>query len=260
METQYKIINAEHIVEPPNPNRFDLEENALKDLAQSIKEVGLLQPITVRVLGDKFEVVAGHRRFRACLLAGVINVPCTVRTLSEDAAEQVKAHENLYRSDLSPLEEPHFLARLIQKRVALIPETAKRLSRSEEWVKSRLEILEYPEYFWPAIENGDLQLGVAKHLAKITDEVYRKMYFESAVNNGMKVWQAETALRQFEAGLLTPSSIIMPDPAAVNPRATSSYKTICEKCRQVGETPNIKTVWIHLECPAEPAQPHTEAP
>lgn len=248
-----QIINAQFILEPPNPNRVEIDDEELKTLAQSIKDIGLAQPITVRPIGDKYEIVAGHRRFKACLLANVINIPCIVRILNDSEAEQVKAHENLYRQDLNPLEEAIYISRLINKDPLKIPEVAKTLGRTEAWVNERLDLLSYPEYFWPAIEHGNIALGVAKWLAQITDDVYRKMFFESAVNNGMKVWQAETCYRQFEQGILTPSSIIMPEPTAENPRPTAIFQQECAKCGSLGESANLRTVWIHKECPPNSA-------
>jgi len=252
-KTEVQIINAEHIVEPPNPNRVEIKNEELQELANSIKTIGLAQPITVRPVGSKFEVVAGHRRFKACLLAGIINIACIVRTLTDDEAEQVKAHENLYRTDLSCTEEAIYLARLINKDPEKIPEVSKIVGRTEAWVKERLEILQYPEYFWPALDSGTISLGVAKSLAQITDEVYRKMFFEQAIRDGMKVWQAEYYKNQWEAGIFKEGSEIMPPPEDAKPGTVPTVRQVCAKCGQVAESPNLTNVFVHVECPPPPS-------
>jgi ParB family chromosome partitioning protein len=250
-----KIINAEHIAEPPNPNRVELDDEKIKDLAQSIKSIGLQQPLVVRAVGDKFEIVAGHRRFKACLQVGVINIPCIIRELTDEQAEQVKAHENLYRADLSCTEEAIFLARITEKNPEKIPEAARIVGRTEAWVKERLEILQYPEYFWPALDSGTISLGVAKSLAQITDELYRKMFFEQAIRDGMKVWQAEYYLNQWQAGIFKEGSEILPPPTDAKPNAVATVRQICAKCGQVAESPNLTNVFVHVECPTPPPLP-----
>jgi len=250
-----KIINAEHITEPPNPNRVEIADDKLKELADSIKQIGLQQPLVVRAVGDKFEIVAGHRRFKACLHVGVINIPCIVRQLTDDEAEQVKAHENLYRSDLSCTEEAIYLARLTEKNPEKIASAARIVGRTEAWVRERLEILQYPEYFWPALDSGTISLGVAKHLSQITDEVYRKMFFEQAVRDGMKVWQAQYYFNQWEAGIFKESSEIMPPPDSAKPGAVATVRQVCAKCGQIAESPNLTNVFVHVECPTQPPLP-----
>lgn len=250
---EYKVINAEFIIDPPHPNRVAIDPEELQALAQSINQIGLKEPLIVRPIGEKFEVVAGHRRFKASLMAGHINIECIVENLTDDQAEDVKAHENLFRQDLTPLEEALALNRLLATDKSNLPEIAKRRGKSEQWVQDRLDILTYPEYFWPALDSGQISLGVARWLAPIQDEIYRRMFFDSAVTNGMKVFQAETCYRQWEGGIFSPSDVIMPKPGEKNPDAPAPFRTECQKCLTMGEVPNIEMVWIHKQCPESEA-------
>lgn len=249
---KFTLINAEHISEPPNPNRVEINHEELQKLADSIKNIGLAQPITVRPVGDRYEVVAGHRRFKACLLAGVINIPCIVRTLTDNEAEQVKAHENLYRQDLNPLEEAIYISRLINKDTSRIGEVATTLGRSVEWVESRLGILDYPEYFWDPIATGVVKLGVAKALAQITDETYRKMFFDQALQHGMALYQAEHLLSQWEHGIFKPAEAIANMPNENPSQEVPKFRTKCAACSLEAEEPNVISVFVHKTCPDTP--------
>lgn len=258
METALKLdevrtINAEHIVDPPNPNRIELSQVELQELAESIKKDGLINPIMVRPVGDKFEVVAGHRRFRACLIAGVINIKCVVRTLTDAEAEDIKAHENLFRQDLDPLEEAIYLGRLIGDDDTQIPVVAARMNKTEQWVTDRLNILTMPDYLRGYIRGGNVGLGVAKWLGAIGDEVYRKIFSDQAANNGMSIRQAEYLYRQWELGLLKDSTTFMPPVGADGQRQEYHFKAPCAKCGDIATDPNVQSVWIHKECPGSEA-------
>ncbi len=251
MTNQITEIYADQIIDPVDPMRIELDRDAIHELAESIKAEGLIQPITVRLTGDKFEVVAGHRRFNACKIAGIIKIPCIIKEMTDDQMIEIRAHENLFRQDLDPVEEAIAIGKLVGEDDSKIPSVAKRMNKSVEWVEERLNILTYPDYFLPAIRGKKLSLGVAKYLARIDDETYRKMFFNSALSNGMPVWQAEYYLRQYEIGVFKNSAeIIPPDPASDKPEAVR-VRTKCERCGGIAEEPNFRNVFIHIKCPDE---------
>lgn len=271
MPDEIKIINAEFIIDPPNPNRVELDVEQLQALADSIKQIGLQEPIIVRPIQwcaldnkpfipicgtehvghsiEKYEVVAGHRRFRACLLIGKVNIECIVKSLTDDEAEDIKAHENLFRQDLDPLEEAIFLGRLIGNDDTKVAVVAKRLNHSEQWVWERLTLLSFPEYLQIYLRTGKIGIGVAKWLGRIEDDVYRKMYCEMAANNGMSTIQAEYLFRQWDMGLMKDSSTIMPPPEGPTKSTYSLLKARCAKCGNEAVEPNIYSVFIHKDCP-----------
>ena len=248
---QITEIYADQIIDPIDPMRTELDKDAVFELAESIKSEGLIQAITVRPVNDKYEVVAGHRRFRACMIAGLVKIPCVIKELTDDQVIEIRAHENLFRVDLDPIEEAIAIGKLVGDDDSKIPDVARRMSKSVAWVEERMDILTYPDYFLPAIKSKKLSLGVAKHLAQIEDDIYRKMFFDSAVSNGMAVWQAEYYLRQWEAGIFKNSTeIIPPDPASDKPEAVR-VRAKCERCGGVAEEPNLQNVFIHIKCPAD---------
>lgn len=260
-------------MDPANPMRSEVDRDAVFELSESIKKHGLINPITVRpfcrqvtldgsthnyekvCVRDKhiiaYEVVAGHRRFMACKLAGLNELPCVVRELSDDESWSVMAHENLERQDIDPVDEALFLGRIIGEDELKIKEVSESLNRSPQWVASRLEILSYPDYFLLPIKKGEVRLGVARILAKIEDDYWRKHFFESSIRNGMSIPQAEYAFAQWNMGILASPVDVDLDGA---PQATYTPKpasAICSACRREAVEPNMQLVWVHLECPDE---------
>lgn len=264
-------IYADKIIEPVDPMRSYMDRDRIDDLASSIKQRGLIQPITVRPVvkhldicegftehngvclnckqAIRYEVVAGHRRFKACAIAGIVKIPCIIKEMSDQEVIAIRAHENLFRDDINPVDEAIYIGKLIGDDDSKIPEIARQLNRSVLWVEDRLNILTYPDYFLPAVRDKKLSLGVAKYLAAIEDDVYRKMFFNSAVSNGMAVWQAEYYFRQWEVGIFKDSSEILPPDETLDKPEPVKVRAKCEKCGQVAESPNLKSVFIHVECP-----------
>lgn len=242
-------IYADRISDPENPMRSDIERETLFDLADSIKKEGLINPITVRPKGDGYEVVAGHRRFAACKIAGIVKIACVVKELNDEQAFSLMAHENLFRKDVDPVDEALFIGRLIHNMDMTIEKVAEKLNRSVQWVADRYEILTYPDYMVVVLKDGRLKLGVAKWLGQIEDDTYRKMFVDNAVNHGMSVRQAEYLFRQYELGLLTPSEKIMPSDIELPAGEPAKVKAICARCGQMAVDPNLRNVFIHKECP-----------
>ena len=245
-----KLINAAQITDPHFPMRSEVDQGAIWQLAESIKREGLINPITVRPQGDKYEVVAGHRRFIACKLAGVIDIQCVVRDLNDEQAFEIMAHENLERQDVDPVDEALFLGRVIGEDESKVRGVAEKLNRSEQWVHDRLDILTYPEYLIRALKEGKIKLGVAKWLGRITDETYREMFVNNAIRDGMPVWQAEYYHAQWAGGVFKKGEEILPPPEGANPSAAAKARAKCERCGGIAEDPNLRNVFIHVECPA----------
>lgn len=250
---EIRTINLQLIDDPVAPMRTAADDAAISELAASIKLHGLINPITVRPRGERFEVVAGHRRRLACKQAEVWDVPCVVRDLNDDEAADVMATENLERQDVDPVDEAIFLGRLVGEDAAKVPEVAKRLNRSEEWVWSRLEILEYPENFLPLIKAHTLPLGVFRELAKIESDFWRNQYLEMALKNGMSIVQARYCFDQWHLGLAPEPDAVLPASSDIAPKEPPKMKARCARCGQEAIEPNLTLVYIHERCPDEEA-------
>lgn len=255
-----KSIRSDLISDPVVPMRVELDRVKLFELADSIKLQGLINPITVRPIGDRYEVVAGHRRFAACKIAGVVDISCVIRDLSDDQVFEVMAAENLERQDVDPVEEAIFISRLLKKEGATVADIARRLNRSTQWVDDRLDILDYPDYMVDYVATGALKLGVAKHLFKIKDEIYLKQFCDSAVKNGMSVLQAKLLESQWDCGVLAPTIDFMPDNSELVDSERYRARAICEKCGTIAIEPNLKAVFIHGDCPLTLEASESETP
>lgn len=184
-------IFTDRIDDPGNPMRSELDREGLFELASNIKQNGLINPPTVRPVGDRFEMVAGHRRLAACKIAGIIKIPCVVRELTDAEVFAIKAAENLERTDIDPVDEANFIAQYILQTKLGVPEVAKSLRRSVGYVESRLAIGQMPEYMKAHIKQGGLKLGAALALFEITDDAMRHLWVDMAVRDGISVAQAE---------------------------------------------------------------------
>lgn len=251
MSEKIEKISSDKITDPVNPMRSNIDRDKIWELADSIKREGLINPITVRPKGDKFEVVAGHRRFMACRIAGLIEISCVIRELTDVQAGEIMAHENLFRENIDPVDEALFLGKLIGADAAKIPEYAERLNRSEQWIRDRLEILEYPDYLIQYVKLGNISLGCAHNLFRIKDMVYCKMYADSAAKAGMSIRQADYLACQYEMGLLVPSETIIPANSELANSEPPVFRARCAKCGEMAEEPNVQSVFIHKKCENE---------
>ncbi len=182
------VAVADLVPGPFNPRRhFDEEE--LAELAASIAEKGVLQPILVRPgEGGMYEIVAGERRWRAAQKAGVHEVPVIVRALSESEALEVALIENVQRSDLNPLEEAQGYARLIEQFGYTQQQLAEIIGKSRSHVANTLRLLNLPEQVREMVRAGELSAGHARALVAVADaeELARKI-----ARLGLSVREAE---------------------------------------------------------------------
>jgi len=185
-----KKIFTNEISLPVNNMREHIDRDAIFDLAADIKKNGLISPITVRPVGDKYELVAGQRRFLAHQYGGIIEIDCIVKKLTDEQAFAVMTSENLARVDVNPVDESKHVGRLVELKNGDLKEVARIVGRSEKWVKDRLAIASMPDYMQDVLAAKQMKLGVALELIEITDERIRRMWCEIAVRDGVSVAQA----------------------------------------------------------------------
>ena len=152
----------------PNRNqpRHDFDENALAELADSIREHGVLQPLLVRPLpGGTYQIVAGERRWRASRMAGLTELPVIIRDLDDVATMEVALIENLQRSDLNPMEEAMGYQELMQQHGYTQEQVAKRVGKSRPTVANALRLLALPEETARLVRDGKLSSGPCPGIA-----------------------------------------------------------------------------------------------
>jgi ParB family chromosome partitioning protein len=187
------------------PSRFqprrEFSESALEDLARSIREQGIVQPIVVVARGDKFEIVAGERRWRAAAMAGLDRVPITVREKSSDRdLLEAALVENLQREDLNVLEAAHAYARLREEFSLTQEKIAERVGKDRATVANSLRILKLPETVREKIRSGALSAGHAKALVALASTDDQEMLAEEIVRRALSVRQTEKRVARLAAG------------------------------------------------------------
>lgn len=193
----FAYLATSDIDDPERPMRSDLSQENLQDLALSIKQMGLLEPIVVTPRGDRYEVVAGHRRITAAGLVGLDEVPCHIVTGNQEQIEMMKIHENLIRQDVNPWDEATHFARLITDMKLTPGKIANMTNRSDGYVRQRLALLSMDNRLQEAVRDGKLRLSVANELAKINDPAKLGTMLGYASTQGItadvaKRWVAES--------------------------------------------------------------------
>jgi ParB family transcriptional regulator, chromosome partitioning protein len=185
--------------------RIDMHEDTLKELAESIRVQGVVQPIVVRSIGKtngetRYEIVAGERRWRAAQLAGLATVPALIRDIPDDAAVAVALIENIQRENLNPIEEARSLSRLVQQFDMTHAEAAEAVGRSRAAVSNLLRLLELPEPVSRLLESGALDMGHARALLGIGAPELMIEIAQRAAKQGWSVRETENAVRRLGQG------------------------------------------------------------
>mgnify|MGYP001069570486 FL=1 len=180
----------------PEPNRSqprkDFDENSLSDLAQSISQHGLLQPLLVRPLPiGGYQIVAGERRYRACRMAGLTEVPVTIRELSDTETMELALIENLQREDLSPIEEALGYKALIDEHGFSQEEVATSVGKSRPAIANSLRILKLPDSVLEYVKQDKISAGHARALLMLDNEEDMLELAELIYKKDLSVRQAE---------------------------------------------------------------------
>ncbi len=190
--------------------RIDMHPEALEELADSIKAQGVIQPIVIRAIdastasGDqKYEIIAGERRWRASQMAGMAEIPAVIRDVSDQAAIAMALIENIQREELNPIEEAGALRRLIDEFYMTHQKAADAVGRSRAAVSNLLRLLELESGTRRLLENGDLEMGHARALLALKGE-QQSYTARHVVSKGMSVRETERLIKK----ILNPKEIV----------------------------------------------------
>lgn len=203
------------LIEPNNfQPRTTFDEERLEQLAQSIRANGIIQPLLVRKLSsDKYQLVAGERRWRAAQRAGLHRVPCVVKEIPEDKMLELALIENIQRQELNAIEEAHAYKRLIETLGLTQEMVAQRVGRDRTFITNYLRLLRLPEDIQRMVEAEQLSMGHARALLGVDEpEVQRKLAKEVG-EKGLSVRQVERAIKRIVEGEETETvTVIKEDP------------------------------------------------
>jgi ParB family chromosome partitioning protein len=202
------VLDVTQMVAGMYQPRTRMDEGALYELAESIKAQGIMQPILVRLLRDgphkdKYEIIAGERRFRAAKLAGLQNVPVLVKDVPNDAAAAMALIENIQREDLNPLEEAYGLERLVKEFGLSHEQAAQAVGRSRSAASNLLRLLNLTKLVQDMLMAGDLDMGHARALLAL-DPAEQISAANQIAAKKMSVREAEQLIKKLKA---TPSQV-----------------------------------------------------
>lgn len=178
-------------------NVFD--EECLGELAESIREHGVLQPLTVRSLGKGYyQIIAGERRWRASRMAGLKEVPARVIEADDKKATELAMVENLQREDLNPIEEAKGYKALMQEYGLTQEDVAKRVSKSRPVIANSLRLLSLPENLLQKLENGEISVGAARTLLSLADDELIQAAAKKITDENLTVRDAEKLIKRLK--------------------------------------------------------------
>lgn len=184
--------------------RREMDPEALEDLANSIRAQGVIQPIVVRhILGGRYEIVAGERRWRASQLAGLTEIPALVKDIPDEAAMAIALIENIQREDLNPIEEAFALQRLLNEFAMTHQQVANAVGKSRATVTNLLRLLTLAEEVRVMLEHGDIEMGHARALLSLTENAQIDAA-RMIVDKGLTVRDAEELVRRMQMPNLPP--------------------------------------------------------
>ncbi|RHW36111.1 ParB/RepB/Spo0J family partition protein [Lysinibacillus yapensis] len=195
-EDQIEKIDLQKLIVNPFQPRKKFEDEAIEELAQSIKEHGIIQPIVVRKKGKKYEIVVGERRFRAAKLANLTEIPAIIRDLTENQMMELAILENLQREDLTPIEEAEAYQSLIEKLNFTQEELAKRLGKSRPYITNHLRLLQLPDSVIQLINNGELSMGHGRTLLGLKNKRRIPEVADKVLKQSLNVRQLEALIKQ----------------------------------------------------------------
>ena len=205
MEKTILQVPVEDII----PNRFQprlsFDDTSLNDLALSIKQHGIIQPLVLRRKNDKYEIIAGERRFKAAKLAGLASVPAVISNLDDNASAEVAIVENIQRKDLTAIEEAKSFQALLDKGYMTQDELARKMGLSQSAISNKLRLLTLDESVQEAILSEKISERHARTLLKVPSHEKQKELLNKIINERLTVKQLEDEIKNME---LTPNNEI----------------------------------------------------
>ena len=228
--TSDTLVDITKIQPNPNQPRTHFNETLLQELSESIRENGVLQPLLVRKKGQKYEIIAGERRYQASKLAGIEKLPVIIKDVDDQKMLELALIENLQRSDLNPIEEAKGYKQLLKESGMTQEALSKAVSKSRSAITNSLRLLDLPDEVQQFLFDGKMTAGHARAILAVPFEDARIRLAQKVVAEGLSVRATENLTPLFSVGE-EPKK-----PKAVTPQ---SYKKAARALRQVFNT-NVK--------------------
>lgn len=199
-------IPVDRIVPNPNQPRHEFDEDALEELAESIRQLGIVQPITLRQMDDEsYEIIAGERRWRASKLAGLTTIPAYVRTANDENMMQMALVENIQREDLNAIEVALAYQKLIEQYHLTQEELSEKVGKRRATVANALRLLKLPAPVQLALRNKSIDQGHARAILGAQEPSVMLKLFKEVQERGYSVRQVEEMVKALNAGEIVKS-------------------------------------------------------
>ena len=211
-------VSIDLIEANPNQPRTNFKKEDLEELAESIKRNGLLQPILVRTVGERYQIIAGERRWQACKMAGLKKVPVRVKEVDDDETIMLALVENIQRSDLNPIEEAYGYRRMMERGNMTQSEVAQAVSKGRSTIANALRLLELPEEAQQLLYEERITAGHARAILSIPTTEGRRKLTDKLVEKQLSVREAESMARLLSGKVEKEKK--------ETPQVPKSYKTV----------------------------------
>jgi ParB family transcriptional regulator, chromosome partitioning protein len=191
-------ININQIEVNPFQPRIDFDQDSLQELAASISQLGIIQPITVRKMGyDKYQLISGERRFRACQIAQFESVPAFVRIANDQEMLEMALVENIQREQLNPVEVALSYQRLLNECKLTQDKMSERVGKKRSTITNYLRLLKLPPEILASLKNKEISMGHARALINVSNHETQINIFRDALENGFSVREIEQIVKEF---------------------------------------------------------------
>lgn len=235
------------IDEPGEINRMEIDPEKITELAESISEIGLLQPILLRPVKDRYEIVAGHRRFLASQKLGLSVIDAVVKEMTDQEAAIIRASENLNREGLTPIEQAAIFSNLISKHKMPIERVAKKFGYKPSTIKRRMDLLRMPPQLTQAVHQGRLSVTVAEELWPISDLTHLDYLLSFALDGGCTMMVARSWVKDWRDNKRREAAGNEPTASQLAPNEPRPIYVACDLCSGAME---IGQETVFRTCPA----------
>jgi len=246
VETRTILISA--IMVGPHSQRFKVECEDLDHLRESIRRLGLINPVGVVGEGGGYRLVHGHRRLRACKDLGRKEIEAVILDAETQSEDEVTFAENFFRTDLTPVELAVAIAKQLESGKWTVEQIAAGFHRSADWVRRQIAITEWPDEILGALHSGGLSIAAAEPLAQVTEAASREFFVRQAVESGATARTTSSWLQGWRA-MLPPSAAVQisPGPGGSSP-APAVPQVPCIVCSNVFRVDAVSHVPVCCEC------------
>ena len=194
-------VELSQIVPNPDQPRRDFDKEALAELAESIRNIGVIQPVTLRKVTDNtYQIIAGERRYRASMMAGLNSIPAYIKTVDDDDVMEMALIENIQREDLNSIEIALAYQNLINSLSLTQEQLSERVGKKRATITNYLRLLKLPAEVQMGVKDKKIDMGHARALITMNDPVAQLSLYNLILDDGLSVRKVETIVREFSDG------------------------------------------------------------